>query len=126
MIVTDHFVFIHMHKAGGNFVIKLLKEYFPGTKSIGYHYPASMIPEKYKHLPVVGFIRNPWDWYVSWYCFLQSHKPGSDPLFDVLSNNSLFGFKKTITNLVNLGVDNEVNKKFRQQLIQRLPETIEE
>lgn len=69
MIVTDKFVFIHMHKCGGTFINLFIKKFFPSAREVGYHYPISMLPAAYKHLPVLGTVRNPWDFYVSYYMF---------------------------------------------------------
>jgi len=36
-------------------------------KMLGYHKPRSLIPKEYEHLPIVGNVRNPFDWYISLY-----------------------------------------------------------
>lgn len=66
MIATDKFVFLHLERTGGNFFTELLQRFIPGEE-LGYHAPRSRLPARYAHLPVIGFIRNPWDWYVSFY-----------------------------------------------------------
>ena len=121
MIVTDKFVFIHLHKSGGTFINKAIKSLFSSWQQIGYHYPLSMLPREYCHLPVLGVVRNPWDFYVSYYTFQQSliaqcsakeaisTMKGNDPrngidiLFEFLSNNGQLSFEETTTNFLNLG-----------------------
>ncbi len=129
MIVTNQFVFVHLHKSGGTFVGKIILELFPEARQIGYHYPITMIPPEHQNLPVLGVVRNPWDFYVSYYAFIQSlvtkfeaekghlsereyqslvdrgidPRNGIDILFDVLSNEGQLDFVKTTTNLLNLG-----------------------
>ena len=71
MIVTDAFVFIHLHKAGGSFVSKLVLELFPSARRIGYHYPLASLPRRYHGLPVLGAVRSPWAFYVSYFTFQQ-------------------------------------------------------
>jgi len=66
MIATDRFVFLHLERTGGNFFSEFLRLFIPGEQ-LGYHAPRTRLPERYAHLPVIGFIRNPWDWYVSFY-----------------------------------------------------------
>ena len=65
MIVTDRFIFLHLHKTGGQSLARVIKACIPNSQEIGYHYPHEMIPQEFAHLPVLGVIRNPWDWYVS-------------------------------------------------------------
>jgi hypothetical protein len=65
MITTDKFAFVHMHKTGGQSLGHILEACVPTMKHIGYHYPYHMLPAKYADLPVVGMVRNPWDWYIS-------------------------------------------------------------
>lgn len=129
MIVTDKFVFLHLHKSGGTFLNKVISTLFPTAKEIGYHYPMSMIPQEYRHLPVLGVVRNPWDFYVSYYAFQQYHiaqaetiignlsqkeyqllvekgidfRERVDILFDEMSNKGTLDFHETTTNLLNLG-----------------------
>ena len=121
MIVTDKFIFVHLHKSGGTFIKKVIKSLFPCWQEIGYHYPLSMLPLEYCHLPIIGVVRNPWDFYVSYYTFQKSliaqlsskqeilTDQGNDPrngidiLFDVLSNNGELSFEETTANFLNLG-----------------------
>jgi len=69
MIVTDHFVFVHLHKCGGSFVTEALLRFVPSAQRVGYHYPLSMLPDRYRGLPILGVVRNPWDFYVSYHAF---------------------------------------------------------
>lgn len=129
MIITDKFVFVHLHKSGGTFVGKTILELFPQARQIGYHYPITMIPPEFQNLPVLGVVRNPWDFYVSYYAFQKSlvakfeaekghlsqreyqllvdrgidPRNGIDILFDVLSNEGRLDFVQTTTNFLNLG-----------------------
>jgi len=44
MIVTDRFVFLHLHKSGGTFVNECLLRFLPDARQVGYHLPRSMTP----------------------------------------------------------------------------------
>ncbi len=148
MIVTNKFVFIHLHKSGGTFVRKVILELFPDAQQIGYrHYSITMIPQEYQNLPVLGVVRNPWDFYVSYYAFQKSlvaqfeaekgnlsereyqslvdrgidPRNGIDILFDVLSNEGRLDFVQTTTNLLNLS-----NKAGRlDELLEVMPTELE-
>jgi len=137
MIVTKKFVFIHLHKSGGTFLNNIFTNFFHSTKTIGYHYPITMIPSEYKHLPILGSIRNPWDFYVSYYAFQKSlienfeskygnlskieyqsltergidPRNGIDIIFDVASHKGSLDFAKTLPNLLALGTSKEILNK---------------
>lgn len=102
MIVTNHFVFLHLHKSGGTFVNQWLLRFFPGARPAGYHLPRRLIPEEFAHLPVFGLVRNPWSYYVSWYAF-QSGMERPNALFRILSNDRRLDFEGTIRNMLQLG-----------------------
>jgi hypothetical protein len=104
MIVTERFVYIHLHKSGGTFLNECLMNYFPGARQIGYHLPRRMIPKTHEGLPVLGFVRNPWSYYVSWFSF-QSQRPTQNALFEVMSERGRLNFKATVINLLNLGTE---------------------
>lgn len=124
MIVTDRFVFIHMHKTGGQFLSEIIKRCIPGHRAIGYHFPRTEVPSGAEALPLVGMVRNPWDWYVSWYAF--NKRPGANnPLFHVVSNGGRETFKSTIINLVNLGSARPESAAHRDALIRLLPESLD-
>ena len=61
-----------------------------------------MIPPESRDRPVLGFVRNPWSYYVSWYAF-QSAMPQPNALFRTLSNDRRLGFEGTIANMLELG-----------------------
>ncbi len=122
MIITDRFVFIHMHKTGGQSLIDAITRCVPNHKVIGYHLPRTEVPPQSCDLPFVGLVRNPWDWYVSWYAF--NMKPQiRNPLFNVVSNGLSASFKETVTNLINLGAKH--SEQQRDELKSLLPDTLD-
>ena len=104
MIVTDRLVFLHLHKSGGTFVNALLMRCIASARHIGYHLPYRELPVAYRDLPVVGTVRSPWAYYVSWYHFQRSQRM-PNILFQVCSNEGQLGFKETIANMVGLPDD---------------------
>jgi len=104
MIATDRFVFIHLHKSGGSFVNEGLLRFFPSARQLGYHLPLSLLPAEYRGLPVLGFVRSPWSYYVSWYAF-QAQRPRPNALFRCVSDDGTLDFAGSVRNLVTLGDD---------------------
>jgi len=104
MIATDRFVYIHLHKSGGSFVNECLLRFFPDARQLGYHLPLSLLPATLRALPVLGFVRSPWSYYVSWYAF-QSQRPRPNALFRCVSDDGRLDFKASVRNLVELGSD---------------------
>jgi hypothetical protein len=102
MIVTDKFVFLHLHKSGGTFVNDCLMRFIPGARQIGYHLPRSQIPPMWTSLPALGLVRNPWSYYVSWFAF-QSRRQQPNVLFRILSEEGRLGFGATVRNMLQLG-----------------------
>lgn len=102
MIVTEKFVYVHLHKSGGTFVNECLMRFCPGARMLGYHLPRRMIPIEFAHLPVLGFVRNPWSYYVSWFAF-QSQMAQPNGLFRIASENGSLDFSGTLRNLLDLG-----------------------
>jgi len=100
MIVTDHFVFIHVSRTGGTFLNKLILGEFPGARMIQYHGRLENLPAAYSRLPVIGFARNPWDWYVSMH---QDYRRKKQYVFQVLSEQGALGFERTVARFLNLG-----------------------
>lgn len=81
MLVTPNFVFIHIPKTAGRFCRHQIVEHAgPVLFRGGLHGPIERLPEQFKQLPIIAFVRNPWDWYVSWFFHMQGFD-GFNPLF---------------------------------------------
>jgi hypothetical protein len=120
MIVTDKFVFVHLPRSGGTFIAELIRKFFSGVHEIGYHLPRTFLPREYSHLPVLGAVRNPWDFYVSWYHHVWP-RDAATTLISWVTESGKLGFVDTIRNAVNLGVNNER----LDVLIEMLPEHVD-
>lgn len=70
MYQCDDFVFVHMFRMGGTTCIN-----HTNSTKIGYHLPRELLPIQLSHLPVIGTIRNPYDWYVSVYQHCKNTLP---------------------------------------------------
>jgi hypothetical protein len=106
MLITDKFVFLHLPRSGGTFVYDVVRKFFPSAREIGYHLPRELLPGEYSHLPILGTVRNPWEFYVSWYHHVRPRNTASI-LFSCLSENGKHGFEETTRNALNLGVSDE-------------------
>ncbi|WP_159016279.1 hypothetical protein [Cognatiluteimonas profundi] len=120
MIVTDRFVFLHLHKSGGSFVNRFLVECMPGCQQVGYHLPRDSIPAAARQLPILGTARNPWDYYVSWYSF-QHAMPQPNALFQLASDARRLDFAGTLRNLMRLGDDPRWLAAWMERLPSQLP-----
>jgi hypothetical protein len=120
MIVTDKFAFVHLPRSGGTFVSEVIKKFFPCAHEIGYHLPRTLLPREYSHLPILGAVRNPWEFYVSWYHHVWP-RDAATPLISWVSENGQVGFEGATRNALNLGSDNER----LDALIEMLPEQVD-
>lgn len=98
MIATDKFLFLHFHKSGGTFINHALLKFIPEAKRLGYHFPYEHLPKGYKHLPVVGVVRNPWDFYISFYYF-QRNSQHPNYIYRTFSDNGRCDMTQTIKNM---------------------------
>ena len=104
MIATGRFVYIHLHKSGGSFVNECVTRYFADARQLGYHWPLALLPRELRALPLLGFVRNPWSYYVSWYAF-QAQRPRPNALFRSVSDDGTLDFNASVRNLLDLGND---------------------
>lgn len=120
MLVTDKFVFGHLPRSGGTFVSEVIRKFFPSAHEIGHHLPRELLPREYSQLPVLGTVRNPWEFYVSLYHYVWP-KDAASILVSWMSENGSLGFIGSVRNLLNLGVNNER----LDVLIEMLPEQVD-
>jgi hypothetical protein len=126
VLITKHFVFIHLPKAGGSFLRRLCDQYLPEDwiveHEVGKHAGDRKIPEECQDLPRFGLIRNPWEWYVSLHHYnLGVGRPPEhreridDRNWLTASNDGTHDFKTTMVNILN-------GKIYNQNLAERMRE----
>ena len=120
MIVTDKFVFVHFPRTGGTFIADVIRKFFPSAREIGYHLPRSLLPKEYSHLPLLGAVRNPWEFYVSWYHHVWP-RDAATPLHSWLSENGKQQFAGWTRNALNLGSDEDR----LDALIEKMPDEVD-
>lgn len=113
MIKTDKFIFIHLFRSGGTFINEFLENNFTNFKMVGYHRPLSLIPDKYNNLPVVGNVRNPWDWYVSVYyhCLNTYYPMGTKTILNFILDFKRYDFKESIKRLIDKSWMTDIDKE---------------
>lgn len=102
MLIHDKFVFIHLQKTAGTFLADALRRELPaGSLTRGakgkLHPGWDDIPVDVSDRPVLGYVRNPWDWYVSWYHFVKTHGAGGVP-YRILLGNGKNDFAMSVRN----------------------------
>lgn len=102
MHITKDFVFIHIPKTGGTAVTTTIKQEYRRLKHTSPH---ESIHNVKVTLPILAFVRNPYDWYVSWYHALQQRPKGSSVLFDLINTNN---FKRDLNTLFDIFEDGGV------------------
>jgi hypothetical protein len=104
MLISKYFTFIHLPKTGGEFIKTICEKALPNDwfieNEIGKHKGIKSIPSNYQHLPKFALIRNPWDWYVSWYHYRKQHN-SKDPTWLLVSDRGKNDFHTTIKNICN-------------------------
>jgi hypothetical protein len=94
--------------------------FFPSAREIGYHLPRFLLPNEYSNLPVLGAVRNPWEFYVSWYYHVWP-RDAATPLHSWLSENGKQQFEGATRNALNLGTANDR----LDALIEKLPDDVD-
>lgn len=121
MIVTNHFVYIHVSRTGGTFLNTLILKHVPGARMLQYHGHLKDLPDEFAHLPVIGFVRNPFDWYVSMFF---DYRRKQQYVFETLSDEGSLGFKETISRFLRLGDKSDQSNRLLEQIINTAPAVI--
>lgn len=122
MIVTKHFVYIHTSRSAGTFLNKLILENAPGARMFQYHGHLKDLPETFSALPVIGFVRNPWDWYVSMFF---DYRRKQQYVYQIISDGGALGFDATITRFLKLGDNSDESKNLLDRLVHTAPKIID-
>jgi len=121
MIVTKHFAYIHTSRTAGTFLNKLILEHVPGAQMIQYHGHLRDLPAEFSHLPVIGFVRNPWDWYISMF---YDYRRKQQYVYQIVSDRGVLGFRATVSRFLKLGDNSDQSKRLLNQLIKSAPTII--
>jgi len=114
VILKDKCLILHMPKTGGVFIRLLLQKHYgddvtlasgkpfgdPSARWEQHHALSDVSRWRRRKLSTFGLVRNPWDWYVSWYHFfaMYDHRP---PHFMTVSKDKTLDFAEFMKNLYN-------------------------
>lgn len=122
MIVTDRFVYIHVSRTGGTFLNRLIMSEIPGARMLQYHGRLEDLPADCAGLPVIGFARNPWDWYVSMF---NDYRRKRQFVFQVISGGGALDFESTVGRFLNLGDGSSESRELLRRLAAAAPGVID-
>lgn len=73
MKIFEPFVLLHVPRTGGTFLRRTFPDHIPYADGPqpGGHSPITELPDQFRDLPILAVVRNPWDWYVSWYFYVR-------------------------------------------------------
>jgi hypothetical protein len=127
VILTNHFVFVHIPKTGGNFVQSVCERHLPSywyvDVSLSSHTPSSRIPFEFTDLPRFALVRNPWDWYVSLYSYLRvsddqpNLRRAKSPLWKLVTADGKRDFKTVVTRWCEGAFDHHYARQLRERKI---------
>lgn len=86
-----------------------------------YHGHLRDLPAAFSHLPVIGFVRNPWDWYVSMH---SDYRRKQQYIYGIISERGELGFEETIFRFLTLGDNSIQSNRLREKLVEAAPNTI--
>jgi hypothetical protein len=78
MMVATDLVFVHIPRTGGGFIRAVLREHLepePRAPTFATHAAYDELPAEFRDRPGLCVVRNPWDWYVSWYQHVMKRGP---------------------------------------------------
>src|SRR4051794_18361801 len=102
MLVTKHFLFLHVPRTGGQFLRGLCYRHLPADwlvpNGFGPHRGYSEVAGVYPDLPMFCCVRNPWDWYVSSIRFVieNSSEQGRGPMWQSAFDSGNATFKEVV------------------------------
>lgn len=99
MILTRHFVFVHIPKTGGSFVRSVMQRHAPSDwdiQTFDLHPSVKDIPASHQHLPRFAVVRNPFSWYVSWFHYKEQTRGTEDPFFDLVTEGGDLEFDEAL------------------------------
>jgi len=86
-----------------------------------YHGHLRDLPGAFSHLPVIGFVRNPWDWYLS---MMFDYRRKQQYVFEIISDGGSLGFEETVSRFLRLGENTEQSRNLLGQLVKAAPTII--
>lgn len=102
MLITSRFVFLHIPRTGGRFLRKLCFEHLAAASFIPNDLPwgtrSEQLADDFSDLPMFAIVRNPWDWYVSWYHNMTQVRPEqrSGPIWETGFSSGESDFATTV------------------------------
>lgn len=127
MLVASQLVFVHIPRTGGGFIKEVLRDHLDQDTRVPRlptHASYDELPVEFRDRPGFCVVRNPWDWYVSWYHHSMrrgprmAELPAGDP--KAVNWQTLFAgghstFKETVTRICEGRLEHAFAKSARRR-----------
>jgi hypothetical protein len=103
MLMTKHFMFIHIPCTGGELVRKACFANLPAEwfipNDLDWFTPYEQLRDDFGDLPAFTLVSNPWRWYASWYEHITRHDPESrtGEMWEIAFENGSADFHTVVT-----------------------------
>lgn len=130
---TERFVWIHTPKTGGQWLYKVITANAPPSWKASYGQwchvrlcEVSLLLDRPERatLPVIACVRNPWDWYVSLYFWMEQHYVNRTGAF-ALPQNQREGLSRVWASDISRGNSIEGFQKGLEPLLQYAPDSVQ-
>jgi hypothetical protein len=127
MLVASELVFVHVPRTGGSFIREVLREHLepdPRAPRFATHAAYEELPVEFRDRPGFCLVRNPWDWYVSWYHHVINRGPRlaslalGDPKrtnWQTVFSGGRSNFKETVTRVCEGRLEHPYAKSARRR-----------
>jgi hypothetical protein len=127
MLIASELVFVHVPRTAGVFIRGVLRDHLAldaNAPRLSTHAAYDELPAQFRDRPGFCVVRNPWDWYVSWYHHVINRGPrlaGLDPGDPKRTNwEKLFAggrsnFKETVVSACEGRLEHPFAKSARQR-----------
>jgi len=105
MYISKKFIYIHIPKSGGQSLLRIFNNssFLLRGRQVRFHQSVANInADRLKDKKIYAVVRNPWEWYVSWFHYLRDNPSLNNALYKAISEDGENDFDKSMNRLFDM------------------------